>query len=400
MQDGVKSRHQYDQKSDAEAIDAAELGLAPVDATPDAGNHGDAAPPKPAKPRAGPTEVLTWLDYMRVTACLLVVLGHCSASTREMPVGKVDFMSWEASVVYSTIHRISVPLFFMMSGFLMLFKTENLGDFYRKRIPRIVIPMIAWDIIYIFVQYKTQGRYKLTVSTAIQKFFFDFGNDHLWFLYATLGLYLATPMLRPMMRHTEPKVLVGAIVIWFLSDPLGSTVNRFFGVHPPLLSMMQFPRASVGFFMFGGIAKMYPVLSKKTLLACAVIYVATALSMVAGTTYAMLKTHKWYDAYLAQNGVFVALISLTGFLLLRAFFQTSFFERSPRLSALMRHFADQTYGIYLCHMLFVNPLSFFFDPTGYNGVIRIPVLTFAATFMSYVFVITLRKIPVLKQIVE
>jgi len=53
--------------------------------------------------------------------------------------------------IYGSIARISVPLFFMMSGYLLLPRTESLRSFYTKRMPKVVLPFIFWSVIYLTV---------------------------------------------------------------------------------------------------------------------------------------------------------------------------------------------------------------------------------------------------------
>ena len=71
------------------------------------------------------------MDFVRFLGAFLVVLAHIEA----WGAGP----QWAHSFYY-TISRNGVPLFFLISGYLLLSKQEDLPTFFKKRAARIVIP--------------------------------------------------------------------------------------------------------------------------------------------------------------------------------------------------------------------------------------------------------------------
>jgi surface polysaccharide O-acyltransferase-like enzyme len=84
-----------------------------------------------------------WADLIRVVAIYLVVTIHVPGQLTNV-WGQISKGQWLIADIYGGIARISVPLFFMISGFLLLPHSESLRDFYSKRMTKILIPFVAW----------------------------------------------------------------------------------------------------------------------------------------------------------------------------------------------------------------------------------------------------------------
>ncbi|MBK9210985.1 MAG: acyltransferase family protein [Anaerolineales bacterium] len=59
------------------------------------------------------------------------------------------------STYYFVISRAAVPLFFMVSGFLLLKKEEPYSVFFRKRAVKVAVPFFIWSVIYLL--WKREG---------------------------------------------------------------------------------------------------------------------------------------------------------------------------------------------------------------------------------------------------
>lgn len=96
----------------------------------------------------GQKEHIVWLDVIRLAAILMVIGVHCidpfyiSPAMRGIP----EYTHW--ATVYGSLFRPSVPLFTMMTGLLLLPVRQPLGTFYKKRIFRILFPVLIWSVLY------------------------------------------------------------------------------------------------------------------------------------------------------------------------------------------------------------------------------------------------------------
>ena len=84
-----------------------------------------------------------YLDEIRALAILLVLLAH---TIQNFPV-QVDYLASPTLLSYLTISRMGVPLFFMLSGALLIGKDYTLSEFFKKRFTRVLIPAVFWYII-------------------------------------------------------------------------------------------------------------------------------------------------------------------------------------------------------------------------------------------------------------
>ena len=102
---------------------------------------------------------IIFLDYVRVFACFLVILVHASENFYAGP-GATDMAGPQAYLanetdrlwvsVYDGFSRMSVPLFMIVSAFLLVpMKEEQTSwQFYRKRFGRILPPMFVFMLLY------------------------------------------------------------------------------------------------------------------------------------------------------------------------------------------------------------------------------------------------------------
>ena len=87
-------------------------------------------------------KIIYWVDLIRVLAIYLVVVIHVSGQMTNV-WGKIPEAQWIISDIYGGLARVGVPLFFMLSGYLLLPRSESLRSFYGKRMLKIVVPFIV-----------------------------------------------------------------------------------------------------------------------------------------------------------------------------------------------------------------------------------------------------------------
>ncbi len=65
-----------------------------------------------------------WIDNLRGIACLMVVMIH--TTTRYVTnAHSVSPVTWDIANVLNSASRVSVPLFFMISGYLFFWRTQR-----------------------------------------------------------------------------------------------------------------------------------------------------------------------------------------------------------------------------------------------------------------------------------
>ena len=98
---------------------------------------------------------IVFLDYVRVFACFLVMLVHASENyygavgSTDM-VGPQAYLATEADRLWVSIYdgfsRMSVPLFMIVSAFLLtpMKEEQTMWQFYKHRFVRILPPFLIF----------------------------------------------------------------------------------------------------------------------------------------------------------------------------------------------------------------------------------------------------------------
>ena len=154
-----------------------------------------------------------WLDFLRVTACFLVMIVH---STEPFYLGGDGTLVLSATdafwvSVFEGLSRCCVPLFVIASGYLQLPLRHSTGEFFRRRAVRIVVPMLIWTVVYALVWGQPVENLKGLLLN------FNYAAGHLWFVYMLLGLYLIMPLLSPWAEKVSRRELGIYLGIWGLT---------------------------------------------------------------------------------------------------------------------------------------------------------------------------------------
>lgn len=162
----------------------------------------------------------THLDFLRILAAFLVLVHHSELMElldhTQAGVGGIFVLSCMTSFVF-----VNVPLFFMISGALLLSREESDSVIYGRRFPRFLLLTFLVNLFtYVYRCYPS-----FIAGDFFRGFFGGIMDETHWYLYAYLGLLVCLPFLRRAARgmtHTEAIVLV---CVRFLRFSLLSGLN-------------------------------------------------------------------------------------------------------------------------------------------------------------------------------
>ena len=161
---------------------------------------------------------MVWLDNSRIFAIYSVIVLHVAA---DVVLGNdVGSEYWWYGNLIDSIVRWCVPVFVMISGALLLdpHKNESLLIFYKKRLSKILLPILFWSVFYLsWASLKNilHGN-EPTALELIKKLLSGRPYYHMWFLYMILSLYLFTPFFRKIISHSTRKEIILLVFIMFL----------------------------------------------------------------------------------------------------------------------------------------------------------------------------------------
>lgn len=344
-------------------------------------------------------DFILWADLIRVIATVLVVVIHVSGQITNV-WGEVPNGSWLIADIYGGIARVCVPLFFMISGFLLLPRVESLSAFYRKRIPKVLIPYIVWSLIYLWW---FCGNHPGTCTPSfIRDLLLVRGTYyHLWFLRALLGIYLILPVLRLMVQpEADRKILWYLIALWLVFQTGLTLAKQFWGFQLGL----NVPLATgfIGFFFLGYLLGAWS-LSRLTIIVSAVAWVLGTLATIVGTYLLTQYSGKFEGFFYDFLSLNVIVASAAAFLLLRWMSESKVFAL-PNVHELLRWLASASFGIYLVHILVIEVLQskipgFHLDTFIGNPFWSIPLVAIIVLIVSLVITRVLQKVPIVERMI-
>ena len=152
-----------------------------------------------------------WIDWMRVAACLMVMVVHSTEpfylggeGSRILTEGDAYWASF-----FDTFVRACVPLFVVASSYLQFPLHYSTGEFLRRRALRVLVPFLCWSIVYALAWGEPVDNFRSLLLN------FNYAAGHLWFVYMLVGIYLLMPMLSPWAERVGKRELQFYLLLCF-----------------------------------------------------------------------------------------------------------------------------------------------------------------------------------------
>ena len=313
-------------------------------------------------------ERIVYLDIIRVLACCMVVLMHSphpDAGISGLILSPLSFLT-----------AAGIGLFFMVSGALLLPVKIGTGDFLKKRIGKIIWPLLFWTLFYIVIRLLTGNMQTADLLISLLSIPFSTqGHGVLWFMYTLIGLYLLAPILSPFLEKAGERELRFYLLLWAvtLCFPI---LALFLDVNRGTMGMLYYFTGYVGYFVLGYYLNIYKSLFKSIFLIAMII-----ISLV------FFAIHRYY----ALPGDFFDIfyyLSITVVVMSVAWFVgIGKMVEAFRLGAtqLLIELSNACFGIFLIHIFIIRNMLWHFDFIVYafGGIGQIVitwVMTFAISF--------------------
>lgn len=339
-----------------------------------------------------PSNIITWvikmikkrksfLDILRVVAALGVALYHVLTSAANLdPTVSEQTVAFVDALSRTLLWH--VPTFLLITGFLWL-SDEKECTFARiwPGVRRFVLVLFTVGLMYAvlerFFRYRSLsvGLFLWSVADVLV------GNlwDHMWYVYAIIGIYLVLPVLKPFFQHSSIKnisVLTGMLFVLtvLLKDFENSTGYRF-----PVGFPMANPAYPAFYICAGGLISKLTLPNKTPLIGG-----ITFCLSVTGCFLWMMLVPEWG----IWTNIFSGISAISLFLTVKAL------AENARELPWLRCVSDCSFGIYLFHQLFINVMLKLLH---FYPLRQLPVLSVIGScvlVVSAAFVVTflLRKI--------
>lgn len=130
-----------------------------------------------------------YISNLRNIATFAVILLHVTAPF-VLQFNKISFASWQLANLLDSMLRFGVPVFVMISGAVLLDRSEPLSTFLSKRLKRVVLPFLFWSLVYfIFVYAGSFQKFStLQLLQTLMNKLLKGTYYHLWYVYMILGI--------------------------------------------------------------------------------------------------------------------------------------------------------------------------------------------------------------------
>ena len=321
-------------------------------------------------------------DILRVIAMCMVVVIHVS-NVYSRSFGIISNKSFLVSLGFNTISRVSVPIFLMISGALLVDRSFNKNKYF-KRIIKYLILIIVWDIIYLLWEYFYLGiSYNRLYILLIEPY-----RAHLWFLYTILTLYIIQPLLKLILDKSSKTIKILLLLIWFILSTL-SLVNYNIASIFTIFSYIGF--FIIGKYLYDYIKKNN--LKKYNLLFILLIIINICLSINFNYSYS-LKYNRFYNLFFAYRSPFIIISSLALFILVITNY------RKEKLPKIIKYLSEVSLGVYLIHGIFLDITIKLFNYQLTNVLYGIPLFAIIILILSIISVSILKKIKYVNYIID
>ncbi len=146
---------------------------------------------------------LVHIELLRIVAIFLVMFNHTWIYGFTYFNSCVGTPSYWFYLFLSIMVKIDVPIFFMISGAVLLGKEETITELYRKRVLRIVLVLVLFSIVSYLYLYTTGELKEFSVIDFVTRLYAGDIVGSYWFLYRYLGFLILLPILRVMVKHID-----------------------------------------------------------------------------------------------------------------------------------------------------------------------------------------------------
>lgn len=203
-----------------------------------------------------------YFDALRALAIFAVVMLHVISSFIIIltpglrGINSIPSIHW---FFYETLtlFNFGVPLFFMLTGALVLGKNLPIDVFLKRRFTRIIYPFIFWGLITflitLFLIKFSSLIVNIDISTpyALLSFLYNYliaQSDlslHFWFFWTIFAIYLILPIVNKWILNSSFKEIEYILIVWFVFCLLNYTLSI------KLPGMFSNLFASMGFVVLG-----------------------------------------------------------------------------------------------------------------------------------------------------
>lgn len=353
-----------------------------------------------------------YLDVLRIVGCLMVIFNHTNErGFYRFPADELGSGSFFLDMTMSMICKAGVPLFFMISGALLIGKEESWSRTFRRMI-RIGVDLIVFSLLYFWIDSLLLGNpFSLTGTLPAM-----IGTNywHLWYLYAYLIFLLTLPILRKLATGLDERTSRFLLLIAMIFMAVFPVLKEFLpmGINDnldiPWITANIFIYPMAGYVLTHKIPK--EVFTGKRIGLMWILNLCCFIAAEIIEYQFLLRTPeqvgdmsgRYFDERFLVN--FCLVNALTVFVTVRKLAEGRI-KQGTILQKLLNELGQDTFGVYLLHIWFLWKIPLFYglymriEHTGvfgyHFGILISCLITFV---LAAAATAVLRRIPLIKKL--
>lgn len=321
---------------------------------------------------------IVYLDWIRVLSCILIVLMHSPHRDSGAP-------GYIVAPIYF-ITAAGLCMFFMVSGALLLPVEVNTFSFLKKRMGKILAPLLFWTFFYLGLSLAFgEKTWNEVLHNLLSIPFTRQGHGVLWFLYVLIGLYLISPIISPMLQRASKKEIQFYLLLWgiTLCYPL---LAPFVELTTNTYGILYYFSGFLGYFVLGYYLHTYQFRIGKW----GQVLLVT-IPLLSFSFYKAYDKNQQFSDLFWYEGIMVAMLCVTFF-----YWSKMIADKFPRIwGRFLVTLSNCTFGVYLMHIFVLTRLfgrlNFVVHTIG--GICQIIITTVGTLIISFLFTWAISYLP-------
>ena len=341
-------------------------------------------------------------DALRALAIFAVIILHTSSDYVEH-YGEISNSNWWSADIYNGLVRFCVPMFVVLSGAFLLRQDRviTIKELLLKRLPKLIIPLIFWSLIYILFKTIDYGEplSSINIKEQLKTFYQGPVAYHLWFLYMMIGIYFAWPVINVYIKAATEKNIVYFLTIWFITNSVVGIINILTGLNTSI--ELNIFTGYIGYFLLGyylinftfsatALAKIYLLGIAGFIISIVTPYLCNRLGFA--HTDDMIATDFTPDVVVCVTALFL-------------WFKNNIGDGCQNiLRRIITEVSACAFGIYLVHVLVIEYIfsedrNYYENIQGWNPAWAILVKALIVLIISYIIIRLIKFIPFIRKVV-
>ena len=325
------------------------------------------------------------IEWIRIVAIIMVVLNH-SDLFYTFYTNTDNAITFGSSLLISSICKINVPLFMMITGALLIPKAEDWKIILKKRVVRILIVLFVFSAIIYLLECFLWNQEVFSVIGFIDLFLKGDIQESYWYLYEYIGILLLLPMIGAMARNMDDNTMKYFVSLAMILKVGVAVINYFTGYTVQFDSFIVADSVFyviLGDYLENRIKKYEDVSNTKLVIAglCSILF--TILLVI----WDRKMSGEWHEYILSM---FTPLLTISVYMLLK---KQCMKLNENKIAKIIRFLGSCSFGVYLVERIgqriFLKIYIWLCDKT--FGVLACLIYVMSILALGFIIVGFLRK---------